>query len=238
MPPTRPAALADAIALPATEGQGEALGRAWGQDHARRFGAAIAAVVAALEAAEPGLTELDSVVGDGDIGISLARGARAVGDLAPRLAMDRPAEALRDISATLRRSLGGTSGPLYAVFVLRIATSLADAPDPGAAAAWVTAFRAGIDGIQTLGGGKAGDRTMLDALLPAADAIALAAGRGEDIAAILAAAIVAADEGVGATKAMRPRLGRSSYVGERALGHPDPGAFAVTVWLRAIASIL
>jgi len=235
VPPTRPASLS-AVSLPEEAVDVRALGQQWSEG--ARFGAAIVAVAAALQENEARLTELDSIVGDGDIGISLSRGARAVEELAQRLDMDRPAAALRDIAATLRRSLGGTSGPLYAVFVLRAATSLADAPDPGAAPAWATAFRAGCNAMQELGGAKAGDRTMLDALLPAAGAIEQAAARGDDATAILRAAIAAAEAGVEATKAMQPRLGRSSYVGERVLGHPDPGAWAVAAWLRAIASAL
>jgi dihydroxyacetone kinase len=92
--------------------------------------------------------------------------------------------------------------------------------------------------MQRLGGAEAGDRTMLDALLPAADAIESASGRGHSADAILQAAIAAADAGVEATKTMRPRLGRSAYVGERALGHADPGAYAVAVWLGAARAAL
>ncbi|HWW64831.1 MAG TPA: dihydroxyacetone kinase subunit DhaL [Sphingomonadaceae bacterium] len=237
--PTCPASSLGAIAHPKAEEQGETLGPAWADEgQKRRFANAITAVIAALKQAEPRLTELDSVVGDGDIGISLARGARAIEALVPHLDMAHPAAALRDVSAELRRALGGTSGPLYAVFVLRVAMSLAEARDPGRADAWAAAFRAGCEGIQSLGGGKAGDRTMLDALLPAADAIAARTGEGEDATAILDAAIGAAEAGVEATARMRPRLGRSAYVGERALGHPDPGAYAVAVWLKAIAAAI
>jgi dihydroxyacetone kinase len=237
MPPTRPAATIESVTVPAEVAHDRALGAGWNvQNHKRRFADAIAAVIAALKHAEPRLTELDSVVGDGDIGISLSRGARAIEDLTPHLDMGHPAAALRDVSAALRRALGGTSGPLYAVFVLRIATSLAEERDPGEPAAWGRAFRAGVAGIELLGGGKAGDRTMLDALLPTADAIERAVDRGDDVATILHAAGEAAEQGVEATQEMRPRLGRSSYVGDRALGHPDPGAYAVALWLRAIAA--
>jgi dihydroxyacetone kinase len=229
--PTRPAASAGSVTVPAEAGHGGGRGQAWSvEGHRRRFADAIAAVVAALPAEEARLTELDSVVGDGDIGISLSRGSRAVAELMPRLDMDHPAAALADISATLRRHLGGTSGPLYAVFVLRAATSLAGASDPGAASAWAAAFRSGCDAMQALGGARAGDRTMLDALLPAADALEQGGG--------IRGAVAAAEAGVDATRAMQPRLGRSSYVGDRALGHPDPGAYAVAVWLGAIASVL
>lgn len=236
-PPTRPAESLQAVTLPDEAVHGETLGRAWTTgDPRRRFAQAMAAIIAALSEAEQKLTELDSVVGDGDLGLSLARGARAITDLTPRLDVDHPAAALREVSATLRRVLGGTSGPLYAIFILRAAVSLGQARDPSAATAWAAAFRSGVDGIQSLGDGKAGDRTMLDALLPAADAIEQMAKRGDSGAAILSAAVAAAEAGVEATKTLRPRLGRSAYVGERALGHPDPGAYAVAVWLKAIAS--
>jgi len=238
-PPTRPAPTADAVTLPDEVRGVEAKGGGWvSSGHSQRFSAAIAAVAAALEADEQRLTELDSIVGDGDIGISLTRGARSITALTPQLDMAHPAAALADISAALRRSLGGTSGPLYAVFILRMATSLAGAASPSEASAWAAAFRSGVDAIQALGGGKAGDRTMLDALLPAAEAIEAAAARGAPVADILRGAIEAADAGVTATESMRPRLGRSSYVGDRVLGHPDPGAYAVTVWLKAIASTI
>jgi dihydroxyacetone kinase len=238
VPPTRPTGSVDAVAVIGDGDEGGAVGPAWRVGGYReRFAEAVAAISGALQQEEERLTELDAVVGDGDIGISLSRGARAVEELVPRLDLDHPAAALRDISGALRRALGGTSGPLYAVFVLRIATSLAEAQDPGAASAWAAAFRAGCDGVQSLSGGKAGDRTMLDALLPAAEAIEQAADRGEGVAAILRAAAAAAEAGVEATKDMRPRLGRSSYLGDRALGNPDPGAYAVAIWLGAVAAI-
>lgn len=237
--PTTPSASIGAVQVPDQAVEGGALGDRWsGEGDKALFGRAIAAVVAALKEAEPELTELDSIVGDGDIGISLARGARAVEALVPGLDMDRPAAALRAVSATLRRALGGTSGPLYAVFVLRVATRLAETGDPSQPAGWASAFRAGCDAMQELGGAKTGDRTMLDALLPAADAIEQAVARGDAAPAILRAAVAAAEEGAAATAAMAPRLGRSAYVGARAVGHPDPGAHAVALWLKAILTAL
>lgn len=238
--PSKPAAGPIApVAIAGSAESSEALGQPWSTaQHQTRFGEAIRSVVEALKSAEQRLTELDSVVGDGDIGISLARGARAVEDLQPALDTRYPAAALREISATLRRSLGGTSGPLYAVFVLRAATTLAEARDPGSTESWVAAFRAGCDAMQELGGAHAGDRTMLDALLPAAEAMARAARDGRDCGTMLAEALAAARQGVEATRSMVPRLGRSSYLGSRALGHPDPGAEAVAIWLKAIATTI
>jgi dihydroxyacetone kinase len=238
-PPSQPTREPAVVTVAEASQAGSPSGPAWANtDQAQRFTASLRAIVAVLEKAEGELTALDSVVGDGDIGLSLARGARAVDDALPTLDGDRPAVALQTLAGILRRVLGGTSGPLYAVFVLRAATTLAEAHAAGDVRAWALAFRAGCEAVQTLGGGKAGDRTMLDAMLPAADAIDAAVARGDDARAIALAAADAADAGVEATKTMRPRLGRSAYLGERTHGHADPGAFAVALWLKAIASAL
>ena len=237
VPPTLPGGSMNSITVPTLSDGGDETGPAWSDPtHAQRFLSALKAITSALQNNEMLFTELDSVVGDGDIGISLTRGAKSIEELAPNLDAAHPAAALRQIAATLRRSLGGTSGPLYAVFVLRAGVSLSTAQDPSSTAAWAAAFRAGVDAIQELGGGKAGDRTMLDALLPAAETIEALAAAGGDFGTVMRAMVDAAEQGVEATEAMRPRLGRSSYVGDRAIGHPDPGAFAVSVWLRAIAT--
>jgi triose/dihydroxyacetone kinase / FAD-AMP lyase (cyclizing) len=235
--PTRPVTVAPSVPARTVKQTALAAGPAWTSTaHSSRFAGAIRAVTAALQKAEHELTDLDSVVGDGDIGLSLARGARGVEAALPELDKDHPAVALQTIASVVRRELGGTSGPLYAAFVVRAASHLAERDEVDSADAWAAAFRAGIEGVQALGGGKAGDRTMLDALIPAADAMDAAVARGDTAPAVLQAAIKAAHAGVDATKQMRPRLGRSSYLGDRALGHADPGAFAVALWLEAIGS--
>lgn len=181
-----------------------------------------------LEAAEPELTRMDQVVGDGDLGISLSRGAQALRQALPGYPLyDLPAT-LRAMSATLRRVLGGTSGPLYAIGLLRAAQSLQNTPGDGAAA-----LRAATQGIMEVGGARQGDRTMLDALIPAASAWEDAAGL--PLAQALQRAADAAEQGCAATAEVVARRGRSSYLGERALGHPDPGAKAVALWLQALA---
>ena len=182
------------------------------------------AVAATLRAAEAELTHMDRVVGDGDLGISLARGAAAIERDLPTYPTTDPAETLRALAATLRRALGGSSGPFYAVALLRASETLRDRPG-----AWGEALRAGCDGIQTLGGAVPGDCTMLDALDPAAAALS---SKGLD------AAVAAADTGADATAAMLPRRGRASYLGDRALGHADPGARAVALWLRSVRDAL
>lgn len=212
-------------------------GAAWPAANAQVFRRVLQSVTQALQRNEEILTELDSVVGDGDIGISLARGARAIDDALDTLALDRPAIALQQISGILRRVLGGTSGPLYAVFALRAGVALSTSTNVVSISAWAKALQAGCDGMVGLGGAGAGDRTMLDALLPAALALH---SQDEGQSALHAANQVAnaALRGAEATRNMMPLKGRSSYIGERALGHVDPGAFAIGVWTKAIASAL
>ncbi|WP_286959645.1 dihydroxyacetone kinase family protein [Arsenicicoccus sp. UBA7492] len=177
-----------------------------------------AAVDAACQAVlddESRLTELDQVVGDGDLGEALARGARAW--------QEHPADGsaaylLRVLSARCRRAIGGTSGPLYAAGLVAAAQALEDGAD------WPGALAAGVDGIQELGGAEPGDGTMVDALRPAADA----APDGWE------AVLAATEQGVRSTVEGVSRKGRASYVGARGQGHPDPGAEAVLTWLRAV----
>lgn len=203
----------------------------------RRLGAAIAAAARSLIDAEARLTELDQAVGDGDLGISLTRGARAVLDALPSCPLDDPAATLHSLALTLQRALGGTSGPLYAMLLLRAAASLRS-NDSGSATAWAEALQAGAAGIGELGGAAVGDRTMLDALVPAAEALMSGLHAGTSPMAALNQAVAAAERGAEATGSMTPRRGRSSYLGDRALGHPDPGAVAVATWLRAVSGAL
>ena len=182
------------------------------------------AVAAKLRAAEAELTRMDQAVGDGDLGISLARGAAAIERDLPTYPTADAAATLRALSATLRRALGGSSGPFYAVALLRASEALKATPG-----AWGDALRAGCDGIQALGGAVPGDCTMLDALDPAATALS---STGLD------AAVAAAEAGADGTASMQPRRGRSSYLGDRALGHVDPGAKAVALWLQSVRDAL
>ncbi|RFU48948.1 dihydroxyacetone kinase subunit DhaL [Paraburkholderia sp. DHOC27] len=199
---------------------------------------AIEAVCACLLHAEPVLTEMDQRVGDGDLGISLARGARGIlQELDTYPADNQPGAVLRTISATTRRVVGGTSGPLYAVMLLRAGTVL-DQAGTVDAQQWANAFAAGVTALMELGGAKAGERTMVDALLPAADALQAALARSASSGDALQSAVDAATEGAARTASMSPRRGRSSYVGERAVGFADPGAHAVGLWLAAIRDTL
>jgi dihydroxyacetone kinase len=184
------------------------------------------------------LTALDQAVGDGDLGVNLARGAQAVvEDVGACLyPLDDPAAGLQALGLTLQKTLGGTSGALYAIFFLRAAAELRKGP-PADLKNWANAFDAGNAAITELGGARSGDRTMLDALIPAAETFRDALGTGQPLADTLRATAEAARRGAQATAMLPPRRGRSSYLGERALGHPDPGAEAVALWLRAVAAV-
>jgi dihydroxyacetone kinase len=204
---------------------------------AKRIRQALEDVCTAITNAESRLTALDQAVGDGDLGLSLTRGANAVRQSMPSYPLDRSAEMLRAIGATLQEALAGSSGPLYGVLFLRAGNSL-DAESPEDPAGWAKAIKAGCDAVSALGGANAGDRTMLDALIPFADIFAAALAEGKPLVHALHAATTIAERSAEATASMVPKRGRSSYLGERALGHPDPGAIAVAIWLRALVRSL
>lgn len=187
-----------------------------------------------LRAAEPELTRMDTEVGDGDLGTGLERGADAIQDEIDGYSAD-PVEALRDASATLRRAVGGTSGPLYSILLLRGAAAL---DDPTAAASWAAALGAGAEGIAEVGGASVGDRTMLDALVPLAQTWSERLEAGLAPAEAFGEALEVARAGTAATADRVARVGRSSYLGERAKGTPDPGAHAVVVWAEALLRAL
>ncbi|MBS7791783.1 dihydroxyacetone kinase subunit DhaK [Roseococcus sp. SDR] len=192
------------------------------------------AVADALDAAEAELTALDAASGDGDLGLSLARGAAAMRALPDGAFADAPT-ALSAVARALRRAIAGSSGPFYAAGLVRAARHLPARPG---AEDWAAAFDAGVAAIAALGGAKPGDRTMLDALQPAAEALSVALRQGAGASAALDRAAAAAEAGARATAAMHPRRGRASYLGVRAIGTPDAGAVAVAAWLRGLANSL
>lgn len=194
------------------------------------------ACAAALQQQEQQLTALDSAAGDGDLGISMARGAAAIRQLPADRATDA-ASTLAHIAGALRQAIAGSSGPFYAVGLLRAAQHLAGGTTVDAAA-WAAAFEHAVDAISELGGAKAGDCTMLDALYPAVAAFRDGVARGASVGDAWIACVAAAEAGATATAQMRPRMGRASYLGDRALGIRDGGAVAVTIWLRALTPLV
>ncbi|MGC2213673.1 MAG: dihydroxyacetone kinase subunit DhaL [Silvibacterium sp.] len=201
----------------------------------RRAGRAIEAACNALIDAEDELTEMDRVTGDGDLGISMRRAAEVVQEAVGSYPLDNIPATLKALGHILQREMGGSSGPLYGVLFLRCGNAL-EGSSTAELAQWVNALDQGCHAISELGGAKPGDRTMLDALDPFVKS--LKSGDGKVSRETLLTAVEAAEHGVEATVQMKPRLGRSSYLGDRVLGHPDPGAKAVAIWLRAVSEAL
>ncbi|MFF8780418.1 dihydroxyacetone kinase subunit DhaL [Streptomyces sp. NPDC015140] len=169
------------------------------------------------------LTALDSPIGDADHGSNLQRGFRDVAAALEKEAPDTPGAVLILAGRRLISTVGGASGPLYGTLLRRTGKSLGDAPEVSREQL-AEAFRTGVDAVMTLGGAAPGDKTMIDALVPAVDAL------GESFAA----ARTAAEEGAEATTPLQARKGRASYLGERSIGHQDPGATSAALLVAAL----
>jgi phosphoenolpyruvate---glycerone phosphotransferase subunit DhaL len=178
--------------------------------------------------------ELDSVVGDGDFGYSMARGFELV--VRDWDGFDRAdiGTFLKKIAVVITSRIGGTSGPIWGTALLR-AASTAGAVTSLEAAQIVAMLRAGIEGIKARGRSDVGDKTLLDALVPAVDTIEQQIAAGADTAATLRAAAVTARETAEATRSLQAMRGRASYTGERSIGTLDAGAVAVAVIFEALA---
>ena len=182
------------------------------------------------------LTDLDSAVGDGDFGISLDRGFTAV---QAELSANRPTDlraAFQIVAMILIKTMGGSSGPLLGTFFLRAAATCAGKSEL-APADVVALFQAGVEGLQQRGKAALGDKTMMDAWLPAVDAMRSALESGSGLAEILERGAAAAEAGMRATITMQARKGRGSYLGERSVGHQDPGATATYMLFQAAAEV-
>ncbi len=183
------------------------------------------------------LTELDSAIGDADHGANLIRGMDAVMAAVSPDPPETAGELLKKVGMTLVTSVGGASGPLYGTFFLRAATAVGDATSLDGPAL-LAALRAGLEGIVARGKAEAGDKTMYDALAPALAAFEEALGSGADVGAAARAAADAAAAGRDATEPLLALKGRASYLGERSVGHIDPGAASSALLLAALADTL
>ncbi|KMS88263.1 MULTISPECIES: dihydroxyacetone kinase subunit DhaL [Streptomyces] len=170
------------------------------------------------------LTALDSAIGDADHGSNLQRGFTAVTAVLEKEAPDTPGAVLTLAGRQLISTVGGASGPLYGTLLRRTGKALGDAAEVGEEEL-AAALRAGVEGVMTLGGAAPGDKTMIDALVPAVDALGTGFG----------AARAAAEEGARATIPLQARKGRASYLGERSIGHQDPGATSSALLIAALA---
>lgn len=178
------------------------------------------------------LTRLDAEIGDGDHGLNLARGFAAAVAALPEDAP--PGKTLMAAGRAIVSKTGGASGPLYGTALRRAGKALGDAETVDAAGLGA-ALRAALEGVQELGEAVEGDKTMVDALIPAVAAYEAALPEG--LAAATQAAATAAAKGAEATIPLQARKGRASYLGARSVGHEDPGAASTTLILRALALV-
>ena len=178
------------------------------------------------------LTELDREIGDSDHGINMARGFAAVMEKITPEDSDVGA-ALKKAGMTLLSKVGGASGPLYGTAYMEAGKVTAGKTELEAED-FKNIFEAAIAGIQKRGKAVKGEKTMLDALIPASETYAKKISEGSDIVSALEAACASAREGVEFTKTIAATKGRASYLGERSIGHQDPGATSATLTLEAI----
>ena len=200
-----------------------------------RLVAMFAAIAADISADRDRLCALDGVIGDADHGIAMELGFAAARDAVAGLdpAAADPTTIFNTAAKSFLNAVGASSGPLYATAFMRAGAAVkgrAELEDADV----VALFRAMAKGIQDRGKAEAGEKTMIDAWLPAAQAMGDAAGAGTDLAGALAAAADAARAGAEATKDMIAGKGRSSRLGERALGHMDPGAASAVTVIEAM----
>ncbi len=183
------------------------------------------------------LTQLDSAIGDADHGTNMDRGFRKVAEKLPTVADKDIGNILKMVGMTLISSVGGASGPLYGTFFQRGGMA-ADAREELSAEDLVTVLQGAVDGVQARGRAQPGDKTMMDALLPAMAALRAGVTAGKDSLGALEDAVAAAEQGMKDTIPLQARKGRASYLGERSIGHQDPGATSSYLILNALLTAL
>lgn len=189
-----------------------------------------------IEAEKEYLTELDNEIGDGDHGINLARGFEAVEKKLPSLAGGDIGALLKGVGMQLVSTVGGASGPLYGTAFMKAGMAckgLTEIDGP----AFVKAMEAAVDGIKMRGKAIEGEKTMLDALCPALKVMQDDVAAGKSLKEALQDAAQAAEKGVEYTKTIIATKGRASYLGERSLGHQDPGATSSLYLLQVLAEM-
>src|SRR6476620_167109 len=178
------------------------------------------------------LTQLDAAIGDADHGTNMDRGFTAVVGKLDGLE-GPPGKLLTTAGKTLVSTVGGASGPLWGTALRRAGRALGDGAEFDGPAL-VGALEAALAAIEELGAAAPGDKTMIDALAPAVDRLRDGIEQGQPVEVALAGAARAAEEGARATIPMQARKGRASYLGERSIGHQDPGATSTALILRAL----
>jgi dihydroxyacetone kinase-like protein len=183
------------------------------------------------------LTQLDSAIGDADHGINMKRGFDRVMEKLPTVADNDIGSILKTTGMTLISSVGGASGPLYGTFFMRSGMAAA-AKEELNGDDLVTLLQAGVDGIVQRGRAQLGDKTMVDAWMPALDAMKASLANGDSEIEALEAAVAAAEQGMKDTIPLQAKKGRASYLGERSIGHQDPGATSSYLMLKTLLETL
>lgn len=185
---------------------------------------------AAIKAHAEELTSLDQAIGDGDHGINMTRGFGAVAEAAGEIVALPFGKALQKAGMTLVMKVGGASGPLYGSLLMAMGKAGEDVPQ--SQAELVAMLESGVDAVKMRGKSDAGAKTMLDVLVPVLDALRAADG------GLAATARQAADDGLAATRDMLATKGRASFLGERSIGHLDPGARSSALLIHAVCDVL
>ncbi|MBD2432760.1 MULTISPECIES: dihydroxyacetone kinase subunit DhaL [Fischerella] len=183
------------------------------------------------------LTELDAAIGDADHGINMERGFKKVITQLPTVADKDIGSILKMVSMTLISTVGGASGPLYGTLFLRASTVVADKQELSEQD-MLAMLQAGLDGVVGRGKAQLGDKTMVDALSPAVTAFGQAVTAGENMLSAMQKAVAAAEKGMQDTTPMQAKKGRASYLGERSVGHQDPGATSVYLMLQSLLDVI
>lgn len=202
----------------------------------KQMAAIVEGMAKKIEAEKEYLTELDNEIGDGDHGINLARGFEAVEKKLPSLAGGDIGALLKGVGMQLVSTVGGASGPLYGTAFMKAGMAckgLTEIDGP----AFVKAMEAAVDGIKMRGKATEGEKTMLDALYPALKVLQDDVTAGKSLKEALQDAAQAAEKGVEYTKTIIATKGRASYLGERSLGHQDPGATSSLYLLQVLAEM-
>lgn len=202
-------------------------------EHVIKF---IELVAARIKEQRDYLTRLDSAIGDADHGVNLDRGFTAVLTKLPSVADKDVGSILKTVGTTLVSTVGGASGPLYGTAFLRAGMATANRFELSANEL-LAALEAALEGIQTRGKSTRGEKTMIDAIGPGIDALKAALAAGDDLLTALQKGVAACEEGMKATVPMLATKGRASYLGERSIGHQDPGATSAHLMAAALLEV-
>jgi dihydroxyacetone kinase-like protein len=183
------------------------------------------------------LTELDAAIGDADHGINMDRGFKKVKSILPSVAGKDISSIFKTVSMTLISSVGGASGPLYGTWFLRASSATADKQEL-TAKDMLSLLQSGLDGVVERGKAQLGDKTMVDVLSPSVTAFEQAVNEGMGTVEALRLAVTAAECGLKATIPMLAKKGRASYLGDRSIGHQDPGGTSAYWMLRSLLEVV